>query len=104
MYEIHSFHGYITCLAYNVIQLFLQVEIKFIGEKCVALDHGLITDVEDQKIIGEVSEENDGNNVVEKVYRASLCLKDYVTNIVIALMVQMSFTRNRVNGLSKVCF
>ena len=93
----------ITCLAYNLIQLFLQLEAKFIGKLCIPLDHGeLLPDLEFCEVpIGEPSEEN-GNNVVEKIYRASLSLKDYITNILIALVVQMSFTRNKVNGSSKV--
>ena len=107
MYEIHSFHEHGTCLAYNLIQLFLQFETKFIGEEYVPLDCGLLppSDLEFPEVpIGGCSEDDDGNSVVEKVYRASLFLKDYVTNILIALVVQMSFTRNKVNGSSKVCF
>ena len=101
-------HEHCTCIAYNLIQLFLQFETKFIGDEYIPLDRGLLppsSDLEFTELpIGGPSEDSDGNNVVEKVYRASLFLKDYVTNILIALVVQMSFTRNKVNGSSKVCF
>ena len=103
LYEIHGFHKFITCLDYNLIQLFLQLESKFIGDICIPLNHGKLSPNLEGPI-GEPSEESGGNNVVERIYRASLSLKDYFTNILISLVVQMSFTRNKVNGSSKVYF
>ena len=111
MYEIHrlSLHVDNTCLAYNFIQLFLQqVETKFIKEPAyVPLGGQLPPCLKFPEVFfapDGTSNENDENNIVEKIYRGSLLLKDYVTNILIALVVQMSFTRDKVTGSSKVCF
>ena len=96
-------HAYI-----NSIQL-LQPQAKFIGKADIPLDHGLgsLPSLETPPLLlndGTGPADLHDGNVIQKFYRASLILKDYITNVLISLVVQMNLVTNKTTGSSKVCY
>ena len=98
-----------TTRACNIIQLFLLQHgtsgSKFIGEVCLSLSDGLgslPSSSHPEPPNNGTADVHEGG-VVERAYRATLQLRDYITNMFVVLAVQMNFIRNKTSGSSKVC-
>ena len=92
----------------NSIQL-LYPQAKFIGEAEIPLDHGLgsLPSLETPPVLlndGTGTADLHDGTVIQKLYRASLNLKDYITNVLISLVVQMNLVTNKATESSKVCY